>query len=439
MIRFITLALLSILIATPVHAQEKSFINVEEVTSDNGVTAWLVRDETVPVIAVSLLFKGGAAFDAPNKAGLANLASTLMDEGAGDKTAQDFQKTLKDNAIQFSFSSGRDGFYGQLKTVTKNKDVAFDLLKLSLTQPRFDQDAIDRMRASILTSLRYDEQNAGWHAQKALLETLYDGHPYARQIKGTAATLKSITRDDLMTYHRQTMTRDNVIIGVAGDINAIQLKAMLDDVFGDLPETGTRPTIAMANLNLTPDIIQTQWSGAQSVVMMAQKGIARTDDNWFTAQLLNYTLGGGGFASRLMEEVRVKRGLTYGISTGIIDYLYGPLMLGQASVSPDNIDQTITVIKDQWKQMAQQGVTKKELADAKSYLIGSLPLSLSSTNAIASIIVQMQEDNLPMNYLDLRARDINSVTLEKINQFAKIWLASDNLTIAVAGPLKDKE
>lgn len=439
MIRFIAFSFLALLISVPAHAQDKSFIDVENVVSDSGIEAWLVHDDSIPVIAVSLMFKGGAAHDGADKAGLANLASTLMDEGAGDKNAQEFQKILKDHAIQFSFSSGRDGFYGQLKTVTKNKDLAFDLLKLAVTKPRFDTDAIERMRASVLTSLRYDKQDAGWHAQKALLETIYAGHPYVRQIKGTPKTINSITRDDLIAYHRQTMTRDNIIIGVAGDIKPAQLKKILDHVFGDLPETATRPTIAMADLNLRSDIIKTPWNGAQSVVMMAQKGIARTDDDWFTAQLLNYTLGGGGFSSRLMEEVRVKRGLTYGISTGVIDYLYGPLMLGQASVAPDKIDQTIAVIKEQWKHMAQRGVTAKELADAKAYLIGSLPLSLSSTNAIANVLVQMQEDNLPMNYLDLRARDINSVTLEKINQFAKIWLASDKLTIAVAGPIKNNE
>ena len=170
--------------------------------------------------------------------------------------------------------------------------------------------------------------------------------------------------------------------------------------------------------------------------MMAQKGVNRTDKDWFTAQLLNYTLGGGGFSSRLMEEIRVKRGLTYGISTSIIDYIYGPLMLGQASVDINKIDETVSVIKAQWQQMANTGLTAQELANAKSYLIGSLPLSLSSTDAIASILVQMQEDGLPPYYLDHRADDINAVTLEQINSFAKTYLDPTNLTIAIAGPTK---
>lgn len=431
MIRIFLLTLIALTFMAPVQAA--SFINAQEIQSESGVTAWLVEDKTVPVIAISIMFKGGATIDPSGKSGLANLASTLMDEGASDDNAQTFQEKLKNYAIQFSFSAGRDGFYGQMKTTVKHQKIATTLLKNALTAPRFDHDAIERMRASILTSIRYDTQDAGWHAQKALLASLYGDHPYARQIKGTKETISSITRDDLIAYHRQIMTKDNIVIGIAGDINPEDAVALLDTVFGDLPEMGTRPSVSLASLNLSNTRINTPWDGPQSVIMLAQKGIARRDDKWFTAQLINYILGGGGFSSRLMQELRVKRGLTYGISTGVIDYQYGPLMLGQASVARNNVDEAIDVIQDEWKRMIQHGVTEQELKDAKSYLIGSLPLSLSSTNAIASVLVQMQEDSLPIDYLDKRANDINAVSRRDLNNFAKIWLTNDRLTIAVAG------
>lgn len=431
MIRFITFLILCFFIALP--AQAKSFITIEEVVGETGVKAWLVQDKTVPVISISLMFKTGATADPHGKAGLASFASVLMDEGAGDINAQAFQKKLKDEAISYSFSAGRDGFYGQVKTVRDNKNIAIDLLTKALTQPRFDDDAIERMRSSLLTSLRYDEQEASWHAQKALFDTLYDGHPYARLIKGTPASLKTITRDDLVNFHRRTITRDNVILGMAGDITTTEAKQIVDTLFATIPETATRPDLPMADLKLDGQTHYTPWDGPQAVIMMAQKGIARSDENWFTAQLLNYILGGGGFSSRLMDEIRVKRGLTYGVSTGIIDYKYGPLLMGQASVSKDKIAETIDVIKDQWAVMAQQGVTEKELADAKAYLIGSLPLALSSSDAIADLLIQMQDDHLAMTYLDYRADDINKVTLDQINQFAKIWLATDALSFVVAG------
>ena len=430
MIRFLLLVLATLTLTTS--ASAKSFINAREVVSETGVKAWLVEDKTVPVIAISLMFKGGAALDPVDKAGLANLVSTLMDEGAGEDSSEAFQKKLKDHAIQFSFSAGRDGFYGQVKTTVTHKSIASGLLKQALLAPRFDVDAIDRMRRSLITSIKYDTQDAGWHAQKALLKTLYGDHPYARQIKGDIESLVNITRDDLVNYHTQTITRDNIIIGIAGDITAADTVLLLDDVFGELPETGTRNTVAMADLNLTDQITYAPWAGSQSVIMMAQKGITRRDSDWFTAQLTNYILGGGGFSSRLMDEIRVKRGLTYGISTGVIDYQYGPLMLGQASVDQDKVNETIRVIKEEWQKMIIRGVTVKELADAKAYLIGSLPLSLSSTNAIASVLVQMQEDDLPIDYLDFRADDINRVTRDSLNRFAKAWLDADALTFAVA-------
>ncbi len=420
-----------VLMTLPVRAE--NFIPIQEITSEKGIKGWVVQDNTVPVIAISVMFRGGAAYDPDGKSGLANLVSTLMDEGAGDMTAQVFQKKLKDNAIQFSFSAGRDGFYGQIKTVTDNKEIAFDLLSEALNRPRFDADSVTRMKAAIAASLRFDAQDAGWHAQKTLFNHLYQGHAYAHQIKGTEQSLASITREDLRQYHKNTMTQDNLIIGIAGDISLSQARTALDRIFEQLPGTGIRPNVAVTTPQLGSDILYTPWDGPQAVIMMAQKGVSRDDKNWFTAQLLNYILGGGGFSSRLMQEVRVKRGLTYGISTGLIDYHYGPLLLGQANVQPDKINETIDIIKQEWQHMIQHGVTEKELADAKAYLIGSLPLSLTSTHAIANVLVQMQEDNLPINYLDQRSADISRVTQNDLLQFAKLWLNPKHLTFVVAG------
>jgi zinc protease len=185
---------------------------IQQVVSPGGITAWLVEEKSIPLISVHLAFLGGSVQDPAGKEGLANMLSALLDEGAGELDSQAFQTRLQDQAIQLSFSAGRDAFYGQLKTLSRNRDDAFDLLRLALNEPRFDAAPVERIRAQILTQMRFEETDPDDIAGKLWFRTAFKGHPYARPVKGSPDSVKSITPEDLRAAAARLFARGNLKI-----------------------------------------------------------------------------------------------------------------------------------------------------------------------------------------------------------------------------------
>ena len=407
--------------------------DIQRVVSDGGVEAWLIEDHANPIIAMNFAFRGGAAMDPAEKGGLSNMAVSLMDEGAGDMDSQTFQGKLEDLGISLGYSAGDDSIYGHLKTVTDNRDTAFSMLAQSLTKPRFDQDAIERIRGQILADLAHQQQDPQAIAGRALSKTLYPDHPYGRASEGVEASVKAISRDDLTAWPTHRLGRDRLIIGVVGDLTAAQLKPLLDSTFGGLPEKADPVAVPEVQATSTGHVEVIRRQIPQSVVLFGEQGVKRTDPDWYAAYVMNYVLGGGGFSSRLMTEVRVKRGLAYGVSTGLSPYQHGALLDGGTATRNEKTAQSIALIRSEWQRMAEGGITAQELADAKTYLIGSYPLQMDSTASIASILVAIQMDNLGIDYLDRRAALIDKISAEDVQRVAKRLLDSKALTFVVVG------
>ncbi len=408
-------------------------VEVERVVSPAGIEAWLVEDHTNPIVAVQFSFRGGAALDPANKAGLASMTASLLDKGAGEYPPLAFAAQLDDHAIRLGFDAGPDSFGGSLSMLTENLETAQRLLHLALTQPRFDKEAVERVRLQIISGLRRRSEDPDFVARRTLFSHLYPDHPYGRPADGTPETVAAIAADDLKALVDNRLARDNLIVGVTGDITPDQLARFLDDVFAALPAKAKESAVADVSPKADGATLVVKKDVQQSTILFAQAGIKRDDPDYYIAQVLNHVLGGGSFTARLYNEVREKRGLAYSVYSFLNPLDHSALLMGSAGTANARVAETIAVIRSQWAAMAEDGVSKDEMDDAKTFLTGSFPLQFSSSGRIAAILVAMQFENLGIDYLDRRNSLIDAVTLDAVNAMAKRLLSPAMLTFAVVG------
>ena len=425
--------LFAILVLSPFTAGLVLAVEIERVKSSGEIEAWLVRDHTNPIISMRFAFRGGSALDPENLGGLANMAASLLDEGAGDIDSQAFQSTLEDLVISLRFDARRDALGGRLVSLTENRVTAFNLLKLALTRPRFDPEPVERIRSQILAGIRQDSENPGAIASKSLFKRLFPSHPYGRLRSGTAKSVAAITRDDLVAFASSRMAKNNLKIGVVGDITAQSLAAVLDDVFGGLPDTAAPWDIPEAEPQSDGRTQVVEKDIPQSSIVFADRGLKRKHPDFYTAYLMNYVLGGGGFTSRLYDTIRDKRGLAYSVYSGLHPLERAGLIFGGAGTTNAKVSETLSLLRQEWARMADNGVTEQELADAKTYQTGSYPLRFASSGSIAAMLVGIQMEDLGIDYMDRRNSLIEAVTLEDVNRVAKTLLRPDRLSIVVVG------
>ncbi|MDO8605036.1 MAG: pitrilysin family protein [Phaeospirillum sp.] len=408
-------------------------VTVERVASPNGIEAWLVQDHSNPIISMEIAFKGGAALDPAPKSGLAEMAAGLLDEGAGPYDSQTFQQKLEDQVITLNFDASRDTLRGHLKTLTANRDAAFDLLRLSLGQPRFDKEPVERIRGQILSGLMREAQDPNAMATRRWFQAMFPGHPYARSPHGVPETVKTIQVGDLRAFARGQLARDRLMIGVVGDITPAELARLLDATFGGLPAAGAPDTVADTAARATGGVTVIDKDNPQTVAVFGAPGVKRDDPDWYAASIMNYILGGGGFSSRLTEEVREKRGLAYSVYSYLLPQRHSGLIFGGVATENGRFAESIGLIRAEFQRMRDQGPTEAELANAKTYLNGSFPLQLDSTAAIAGLLVQLQADNLGIDFLDRRNALIDAVTLDDVKRAARRLLDPGTLTIVAVG------
>jgi zinc protease len=424
----IAVALFAALAATPADA-----VNIQRVTSPGGVEAWLVEDHANPLIAMRFAFRGGAAQDPSGKDGLAYFVSGMMDEGAGELDAIAFQERLQTLAMRMDFDASRDVMLGNVQALTASRDEAFELLRLALTAPRFDRDAVDRVRAQILAGLKIDENNPQQVASLAWDRIAFQDHPYGRAIKGTAASIAAIGREDLQDYVGRVFARDQLLISVVGDIDAETLGRALDHVFGGLPQRSSLAPVSDAKPPEGPTRAVIEMDVPQSVAQFGHRAFARKDPDFMAAYVLNYIIGGGGFSSRLMEEVREKRGLAYSVYSNIFPYRHGAVFVGNVATQNEAVGQSLQVIESELQRLAEEGPSAEELANAKSYLTGAYALRFESSSSIANQLLWIQIEDLGIAYVDRRNALIEGVSLDDIRRVAKRLIEADRLITTIVG------
>jgi zinc protease len=431
MSRFIAsfaLAALAFLALTPA----ASAMKIEKIVSPSGIEAWLVREQSTPLVALNYAFHGGSGQDDADKSGTANLVADTLDEGAGDLDSKAYHERLENHAIELGFSVGRDYFRGTLRALNEHRNEAFDLLALALTKPRFDADAVERVRGQELAGLRRETTNPNDLAYRRWWATAFPDHPYGRETRGTLETVPRITAGDLRGYVRRVFARNELTVSIVGDVDAKTAGELIDRAFGSLPAKNDLKPIAQARARGIGRRIVINVDVPQAVVAFGGNGIERNDPDFMAAYIVNHILGGGSFSSRLYREVREKRGLAYGVSDSLVWFRRAAVVVGGTATRADRTADALTIIEKETKRMAEDGPTAEEMAEAKSYLKGSYALSLDSSGKIAAQLTQIQLDRLGIDYIQRRGAMIDAVTVADAKRVAK-RLYGGGMLVTVAG------
>lgn len=407
-------------------------VDIKEVKTPGGLTAWLVEDHSIPFTALEIRFRGGASLDAPGKRGAINLMTGLLDEGAGDMDARAFARAEEGLATSIGFGVDDDALSVSARFLTENRDEAVALLRAALVEPRFDADAIERVREQVISGIESDAKDPDALAGRAMDQIAFGDHPYATSLSGTVESVTALTREDLLEAQARVIARDRLYIGAVGDITAEELAALLDGLLGALPEAGVAMP-PVVTVDIPGGITVVPFDTPQSVARFAQRGISLEHPDYFTAIVLNHVLGGGSFESRLMDEVRAKRGLTYGVYSYLAGKDLADVYIGSVSSANDRIAEAISVIQDEWAKAAAEGVTAEEVNNAKTYLTGAYPLRFDGNGPIANIMVGMQMMGLPIDYIATRNDRVDAVTVEGVKRVAGELLDPAGLHFVVVG------
>ncbi len=428
LIRALFTAIALVFLALPALAEVK----IQKVVSPGGITAWLVEEHSIPFTALEIRFRGGASLDAPGKRGEINLMTATLEEGAGDMDARAFAKARDSLAASLNFDVGPDALSVSARMLTENRDQAAELLRLALNKPRFDQDAVERVRRQVLSIIRSDAKDPNKIAAQTFNRLAFGDHPYGSSINGTIESVSALTRDDMFDAKNRVLAKDRVYVGAVGDITPEALGTLLDKLLAELPQTGA-PMPPDAPYLLTGGLTVVPFETPQSVSIFGERGLKLEDPDFFAAYVLNQILGGSGFQSRLMTEVREKRGLTYGVGTYLATRDHAALLMGQVASANDRIAQAIAVIRDQWQRLRDDGVTDEELAQAKTYMTGAYPLRFDGNGPIANILVGMQMQGMPIDYINTRNDKIEAVTQKDIRRVIDRLIKPDELHFVVVG------
>lgn len=409
---------------------------IQTVRSASGIEAWLIEDYTVPLIAMEIAMRGGSSQDPESLPGTASFLAGLLDEGAGPYDSAAFHDRLDDYAIELGFSASRDLITGHLRTLSKHRAEAFDMVRLALTEPRLDEEPVERVRAQMLASLRHEVNDPDTRANRTWFEQAFEGHAYSRAVKGNFESIPKITRNDLLAYRDKIFSRETLKIAVVGAIDAKTLAAELESIFGKLPAKAHLAPIPVT----TPKLIGTRkivdLDIPQSSIRYGGPALPQSDPDFVTASVVNHILGGGVFSSRLFREVREKRGLAYSVFSQLAPLDYGPLHMGGTSTKNERVAESLSIIEAEIKSLAREGPNDEELDIAKKYLIGSWPLRFDTSTKLANQLIHMQIENLGLDYMERRNGLVAAVTKADAARVAKrVYGTGEIFTVIVGRPV----
>ncbi|SHJ05662.1 zinc protease [Roseomonas rosea] len=402
-----------------------------QVLESAGVTAWLAEDHAVPVASIAFSIPGGAALDPEGKEGATALAAALLTEGAGDLDASAFQEALRDAAISFNFSADRDEFSGSFRCLTEALPDAIRLARLALSAPRMEPPDIERVRARAIAGARQALENPRGQAGRAFWNAALPG-AFGRAPGGTAESLATLPGDVLKAVPARQFRRHGLMVAASGAITADQLRDVLSTLFGDWPAEQpaglpTLPPFSASGVKVVP------MESPQSAAVFGQPGIAVDDPDWEAMGVITRILAGGGFSSRLMQAVRVERGLAYGIGAGPEPVAGRSIIVGSVATENARMAETLAVLRGEWARMAASGPTEAEREEAIAYLTGSQPLSFTSTRQIANILLALQRNNRPLDWLEKRPARLAALSRERLAEVAARVLQPGALAVTVAG------
>ena len=428
MIRLLSITFVMAMAALPLRAATE----IQEVTSPGGITAWLVQEPSIPMVAIQFSFRGGASQDAAEKLGATNLMVGLLEEGAGPLNATQFAERSDELGARFRFNTGRDSVSISASMLTSNLDESVALLRLALVEPTFGEVAFERVRGQVNSSIRSDANDPQSIGGTAFRAMTFPNHAYGLPTDGTLETVAALTPEDMRAAHARALGKNNVYIGVVGDITPEALGQVLDALLGALPEVPADSVSEVAPV-LEAGTTVIEFTTPQSVVVFAQPGLKRENPDYLAAYVLNHIVGGRSSTARLNVEVREKRGLTYGISSFLLPYEHAALYMGSFNSGNQTVAEAVSIVQAEWAKIAAEGVTAEELAVAKRYLTGAYPLRFDGNAEIAGILAGLQVADLPITYIAERNALVDAVSLEEINRVAAALYQPEKLRFVVTG------
>ena len=416
----------------PVASNQAAAVDIEVVETEGGLTAWLVEERAIPIISIQLAFRGGASRDPEGKTGLASLFAGLLEEGAGPYDDAAFAAEVEKTAARFSFGAGRDQVTIGATMLADRRDESLALLRLALTEPRFDQAPVDRVKAQIISGIRQSATDPNSIASRRWFEAAFPEDPYGRPTNGTEETVTALSIEDLRAAAPRYLNRNDLTIGVVGAISADELGPILDALLADLPDAPQAP-LPEADLAELSGLEVVDFQAPQSTVLFGHRGLKRSDPDFIPAFVLNHVLGGGGFESRLMTEIREKEGLAYGVYSYLAPLDRSALYLGGVATANEGVARSIELVRREWSRLAEEGLSEDDLARAKTYLTGAYPLRFDSNSKIARFLVAAQQEDLGVDYIDRRNDLVNAVSVDDIKRVAERILKPEELFFVVVG------
>lgn len=406
---------------------------IQQVKSPGGISAWLVEEKSLPIIALRFAFDGGSTQETAGKEGTAGLLAAMLDQGAGDMPGPVYQKQIEKLAVRIAFDSDRDTFFGNFETLTKNLAKATELLRLAVTKPLLDAAILERTRVQLIARAGFEAGDNNKLANAQWMSQSYAGHSYSRAISGTPETLKVITRDDLEGYRKRIMARSTLRVAAVGDIDAATLGRMLDEVFGSLPADPQLTPVPDVEPKASPKPTVVDVEGPQSVAIFGRRGIKRDSPDYYPGLVLAQLLGGGSSDARLVREVREKRGLSYWIYTLLFNFKHSTMLIGGFASPNKDVATSLELVRAEFKALAENGPTQEEVDAAKSYLIGSFVLSLDSNAKIAEQMLKAQLQGQGTDFVSQRKAQLAKVTRADVARVARSLLDVADLSVAIAG------
>ena len=410
-------------------------LDVEEIVSERNIKAWIVEDNSVPIVSMNLTFKGGAYFDSFGKEGTSTFVAALLDEGSGSLTSKEFKDEMKNLGMKLDFRSSKDELSVSFQTISKNSKKSFKLLRSSLIEPRFDSKEIEKIRNQIISSLKIKESNLQSFSSQQFEKNFYLDHKFSRNVEGSLKSIKDIKKTDLQEYQRKNFTKSNLIIGISGDISKLEMKKQLDVIFGDLPEGDEKNFFIKDIKEVRTGELKIKKKSPQTSVIFGHNGLERNDEKYFAARIANYVLGGGGFQSKLYKKIREENGLVYSIYSYLLPNAGGGIILGGFQTKNENVNTTLDLLKKEWLNLKEKGITQEELNNAKSYFIGSFSRSFSSTKSIAALLNTVQTYKLGIDYFNRRSKIIEDLTLSFVNNVCKDFFKPNELFFTIVGDI----
>ncbi len=409
--------------------------NIQQVHTPGGFKALLVSTPTPRIVDVRITYTCGSIFDPVGKEGLANLTSTLFNESVNGMDTITFTRKMEDLGASIGGNASAETLSVSLRALSPNLEGSFALFAQSVLAPDFTEGDTERMKQQIVAGLQDDATDPGKIASEAYARHTYGAHPRSRPHDGTLATVPTLTHTDVRAFYATCATRSNAVISAVGDVSAEELTRLLDTYLADLPVGDGRNEVPVVTADANPSLIRIEVPVPQSTLMMGHliDTLPRDHEDFWPLHVANYILGGGGFESRLTDEVREKRGLAYGIGSNIWSIKQRGMFLAQTAVNNAVVDQVAGIIRDEVTKLHTHGVTAEELKDAKAFLSGEFPIRLGSNSTIMTYIELIQLEGLPLDYMDTRVGNIMAVTEADILRAVKRHLRPDNLTVVVVG------